>query len=85
MKVKILRQEINQVSKDIVALLLERRRLAGQVLTEKRNFGLPDWDPVREQELLNFLTQSLPSSEKNYIEEIFKAIFVSTCDRKQGE
>ena len=77
-EIKKLRKKIDELSLRIVELLLERRKLAEQVIAEKRKFQQASWDPQREDEILQALTENLSDSEKKYIVEIFKTVFVCT-------
>jgi chorismate mutase len=73
-----LRKKIDDLSLRIAELLLERRTLAEQVIVEKKKIQQPAWDLQREEELLQLLTEKLLDSEKKYIVEIFKTVFVCT-------
>lgn len=77
-----LRGKMDAVSLEIVALLLERRHLAELVIEEKRTLQQEIWDPDREKQLMRLLTQNLSESERQYIEEIFKTIFICTRGRQ---
>lgn len=77
-----LRSKMDRISLQLVELLLERRKLADQVIAEKRRLQQDIWDPRREEELLRLLTENLPESDKHYISEIFKTIFLCTRGRQ---
>lgn len=77
-----LRSKMDRISLQLAELLLERRKLADQVIAEKRRLQQDIWDPRREEELLRLLTENLPESDKQYISEIFKTIFLCTRGRQ---
>ena len=73
-----LRQEMDQLSLQIAALLIKRRDLALRILQFKTVLKLNGRDPQREMELLELVSKDLPSEERQYILGIFKKILIQT-------
>ena len=82
-----LRKEIDQINQELLKLLNERAKRVVEVGKEKAKSGLPPYDPVREQEILNQLIKKNegPFSDEAIIhlfKEVFKAsILLQTNNR----
>lgn len=63
-----IRQEINQVDQELVALLEKRMGLVDQILTSKKASGQPIFDPEREAQVLDKVSHLV--TEEAYKETI---------------
>lgn len=70
-----IRKEIDEVDKKLLELFEHRMDLALQVAEYKKNNGLPVYDPIREEEKLNNLKNSVINKENtDAIIELFSQI-----------
>lgn len=69
-----LREEINKIDKEILALLKKRLGISGKVGKIKSKLGLKIIDKKREGEIIN---KAIASSglESNFIKNLYKLIF----------
>lgn len=82
------REQIDDINKQILNLISERGELAKQVGRIKIQQGKDLYDPTREQEIINRLMESNKGPfDNNEIEEIFKVIFKTSLElqKKIGE
>lgn len=80
-----LRERVEQIDADIIALIAERARCAREIGVVKHALGLPTLDPAREAEVLRragALARSagLPSEQ---VRELFWAIIALARDAQQ--
>jgi len=78
MNLNDLRQEIDTINNEIIALFSKRLDVARKIAEIKKQEGLPVFDPKREQEQLNQLREIAKAHGVSpaVIEEIF-ALFVN--------
>nr|WP_295905642.1 chorismate mutase [uncultured Bdellovibrio sp.] len=73
-----LRQEIDQVHKELHDLLLRRRDLTMAVWKIKKEQGLPFYSPEREEQILkDFVSMGTGSSKDPLFEELLKNVMES--------
>jgi 3-deoxy-7-phosphoheptulonate synthase/chorismate mutase len=71
-----LRDEIDGVNREILALLEKRGEIVLQIAEEKRSTGIDGYDPRREEEMLHRLTEGLRGPfGPGPIRDVFKTIF----------
>lgn len=75
MEINELRQQINQIDHAMVALFMERMNLAAQVAAYKKQNQIPVYDPVREQEILQAITEQAGPELEQYITELYDTLF----------
>jgi 3-deoxy-7-phosphoheptulonate synthase/chorismate mutase len=79
-----LRRAIDDIDSRLLALLAERLSVVHQVGEEKRDKGLPVFDPVREERLLKKLIRAAPEEfDEQSVRNIFAAI-VGECRRLEA-
>lgn len=73
-----LRQEIDQVHKELHALLLRRRELTMAVWKIKQEQGLPFFSPEREEQIIQSFVNMAPNQPKDpEFEELLKGVMNS--------
>ena len=74
-----IRQQIDSVDNEIVALLEERMKLVTRVSAYKQRTGKAIYDPEREQALLDKVGASVlnPEYKESYSSQVFADIIVS--------
>ena len=73
--IKDLRLEINEIDEKLTKLLERRMSVARGVGEYKKSVGMPIFDSVREEEVLNRNTDRVENEElKPYVREIFQDI-----------
>ena len=68
-----LRKQINLVDKEIVDLLIKRNDISRKIGIEKKNAGLPIYNPEREKEIFCGLQKYYPLNY-NYLKAVFEEI-----------
>ncbi len=70
-----LRQQVDQVHKELQALLLRRRDLTMAIWKIKQDQGLPFLSPEREEQILSeFLKQSATPAKDPLFDEVLKSV-----------
>lgn len=83
--VREIRRQIDTVDEQLLVLLNERARLALAVGKAKRGSGKQIYDPTREAEVLNRLTElNNGPLGKGAVEEVFAEI-ITVCREIQGQ
>ncbi|GGH98467.1 MULTISPECIES: bifunctional 3-deoxy-7-phosphoheptulonate synthase/chorismate mutase [Mammaliicoccus] len=81
-----LRERIEVINDEILALLQERGSLAKKIGEEKRKQGTQVYDPQREKEMLNHLIDNNKGPyNDNTIKQLFKEIFKASTDLQKSE
>jgi len=81
-----LRQEIDRLNKNILALVQGRAELVLEIAKIKQAQGLDGYDPQRELEMLQSLTAKVSGPfGPEEVKEIFKAIFRASLDIQDAE
>ncbi|GGI40429.1 bifunctional 3-deoxy-7-phosphoheptulonate synthase/chorismate mutase [Mammaliicoccus stepanovicii] len=81
-----LRERIEVINDEILALLSERGNIAKQIGEEKRKQGTRVFDPQREKEMLNHLIDRNEGPyNDNTIKQLFKEIFKASTDLQKSE
>ncbi|WP_323704557.1 bifunctional 3-deoxy-7-phosphoheptulonate synthase/chorismate mutase [Mammaliicoccus sp. Dog046] len=81
-----LRERIEVINDEILALLSERGHLAKKIGEEKRKQGTQVYDPQREKEMLNHLIDKNEGPyNDNTIKQLFKEIFKASTDLQKSE
>lgn len=73
-----LRTEINAIDDQICELLKKRLRLVFQTREVKQIDGLPKHSPERESAVIDHMIASSQGLEREYLEEVARALLVST-------
>lgn len=85
-KLDALRGEIDEVTDEIVRLLNRRLAIALAIGREKRDLGLPLFDPAREAEQLARLAAGNPGPlTDSDLERIFRQILTTTLSAMERE
>lgn len=81
-----LRSEIDQLDKELLQLVEKRSQLVLRLSEEKRQLGMNDYDPAREQAIIESLYQEFkPTFNQSEIEAIFKPIFKASLRIQQDK
>lgn len=76
-----LRRELDEVNSDLLSLINKRAKVVKQIGQLKHKQGMNVYDPVRERDMLNNLTdQNEGPFEHSTIEHIFKEIFKASVE-----
>ena len=73
MELNELRTEINAIDDEILGLFLRRMKVAGQVADYKREHNLPIYQPQREQEILESVSERA-GELGNYARSLFSTL-----------
>lgn len=81
-----LRSEIDALDSELLKLVEKRTQMVLQLALAKREQGVDDYDPVREQAILENLYQEFsPTFTQQEIEAIFKPIFKASLRVQQDK
>ena len=69
-----LRKKIDEVDKELLALLLKRLELVDQVAGVKKANNLPVFVPGREDEILDTLTANVDGKYASFVRDLFTGI-----------
>ena len=69
-----LRKKIDEVDKELLALLLKRLELVDQVADVKKANNLPVFVPGREDEILDTLTANVDGKYASFVRDLFTSI-----------
>lgn len=69
-----LRKKIDDVDRDILALILKRLELVDQVAEVKRADKIPVFVPGREDEILDRLVSGVDSKYASYVRDLFISV-----------
>ena len=75
MDLKDLRNEIDKIDDELVALFVRRMEIAGEVAAYKKEHDLPIFVPTREQEKLADVAKKAGADMEGYICKLYAAIF----------
>ena len=75
MDLKDLRNEIDKIDDELVALFVRRMEIAGQVAAYKKEHDLPIFVPAREQEKLADVAKKAGAGMEDYVCKLYAAIF----------
>ncbi|WP_143715053.1 chorismate mutase [Kangiella koreensis] len=71
-----LRSDIDELDRELMVLVEKRAQLVLRLSEEKKQLGMTDYDPTREQAIIESLYQEFkPTFSQSEIEVIFKPIF----------
>ncbi|HQC55101.1 MAG TPA: chorismate mutase [Clostridia bacterium] len=84
MELKNLRDEIDNIDNQIVALYEKRLGIAKEIATVKKEHNVPIENSAREKEIINRVTAGIPDDFKLYAKEVFTTIF-STSKAYQSQ
>ena len=70
-----LRTQIDNIDDELVKLIIERFSVAKAIAEIKMAEGLPVFDPAREREIIDRLTQGRTDVMAGYIKTLFAAMF----------
>ncbi len=80
MELNRLRNDIDTIDEQIVALFLKRMEIASQIATYKKQQGLLIFVPDREAEVLNKITSKVNTDMQDYICRLYQEIFEISKD-----
>ncbi|WP_457636764.1 bifunctional 3-deoxy-7-phosphoheptulonate synthase/chorismate mutase [Oceanithermus sp.] len=81
-----LRGEIDRINRELLKLLSERARVAAAIGDIQTELGLSHYDPVREEEMLAYLTAENPGPfSDGVIKKLFKEIFKASLVLQEQE
>ena len=69
-----LRNEINQIDKELVDLFLRRMNVSARVAEYKREHNMAVWDPARERELLEKISRLSGEEYEEYARTLYGTI-----------
>lgn len=75
MELKTIRNQIDVIDENLVALFVERMTLSAHVAEYKKANHLPIYVPAREEEILNTISQKAGSDMASYARELYIKIF----------
>lgn len=86
MPIAALREEINRIDAQIIALIAERQKIAGKIAQAKFNEGIPIHDEGRTRQVMDEAFNMAVEQKINpvYVKEIF-AILVAMSEERQRE
>jgi len=85
-RIKELRDEIDRINRELLALLSERGEIAREIGRLQTELGLSHYDPVREAEMLDYLTRENPGPfPAETIKHLFKEIFKASLTLEEAE
>jgi len=85
-RIKELRSEIDRINRELLKLLSERGRISAEIGRIQTELGLPHYDPVREAEMLDYLTRENPGPfPAETIKRLFKEIFKASLALEEAE
>jgi len=70
-----LRQKIDNIDNDLVRLFEQRMETAAEIAQYKLVHNLPVFDPVREQQKLQDLSQKVKKENETYITSLYTLLF----------
>ena len=74
-QIVLLRNELNDLDSEMVALLVKRAELARQIVAQKKRDGQGVEDRVRESEILERLLSDIPQKYHDLLHHIYQEIF----------
>lgn len=81
-----LRGQLDDINLQLLQLLNDRARIAREIGQIKEKQGLPKFDPVREKQMLDELTEKNPGPfENSAIKHLFKEIFKASLDLQKED
>ncbi len=81
-----LRGEIDRINRELLKLLSERARIAAAIGDIQTELGLSHYDPVREEEMLAYLTAENPGPFSDaVIKKLFKEVFKASLVLQERE
>ena len=75
-----IRQEIDAIDKELVALFCQRMNLSAQVADYKKANNLPIFVPAREQAILQSVAQQAGPEMALYVQNLYKTLFSLSRD-----
>lgn len=75
MEITEIRQQIDAVDRDLLALFLRRMELAKEIGICKQQADLPVYNPAREREILAQVTENSPEGLDGYARALFTTLF----------
>lgn len=82
MELSEIRNKIDALDDELVKIFLERMRLSSLVAEEKAKTGKAVFDPQREKEIINKLTENLDDEMSEYVTELYNSIFEMSKKRQ---
>ncbi|WLD93408.1 bifunctional 3-deoxy-7-phosphoheptulonate synthase/chorismate mutase [Alkalihalobacillus sp. AL-G] len=85
-KLEVLRQEIEEINQKLLELLNERGKVVQKIGKIKEMQGVNRFDPVRERQLLNLITENNQGPfETSTLQHIFKSIFKASLELQEED
>ena len=75
MDIQELRSQINQIDEQLVRLFDARMKVALEIGKYKKENGLPVFDPVREQAVMEKQTAAVTEEMAPYVRQLYTALF----------
>ena len=75
MEIKDLRNEIDKIDGELTALFKKRMETAAEIAAYKKENNLPVFNKEREREVLNTVTDGMPSELQGYTKTLYETIF----------
>ncbi len=83
---ELLREQLDATNLQLLELLSQRAELAGQLGKLKEAQGVPDFDPVREQQMLDkLIAANRGPFDDATIRQLFKNIFKASLNYQKEE
>jgi chorismate mutase/prephenate dehydratase len=83
MDLQQLRKQIDEIDHALIGLFYQRMDIAAQVAKYKQQNSLPVYDPVRERQKLDTLTQAAPPDRQAYVADLFALLFKLSRDEQE--
>ncbi len=75
MDIKELRNEIDRIDGELTKLFRERMETAAEIAKYKKENNMPVFNKEREREVLNSVTEGMPSELQGYTKTLYETIF----------
>lgn len=75
MDIKDLRNEIDRIDGELTKLFKERMETAAEIAKYKKENNMPVFNKEREREVLNSVTEGMPSELQGYTKTLYETIF----------
>ena len=75
MDIKELRNEIDRIDGELTKLFKERMETAAEIAKYKKENNMPVFNKEREREVLNSVTEGMPSELQGYTKTLYETIF----------
>ncbi len=83
MELVALRNEIDEIDRQLSALFVRRMALSAQIAAVKAAEGLPVFQPAREESVLAAVCANAPEALRGDLRELYRTIFALSRKRQE--